>query len=369
MAKDKRIFKQPGCKYWYIRYYHNGKRYIESTRTTEKQVAKAILDNKIGGIARGETPGQVFQKTKVNDLVELYKRDYEDNNRKTMKECKHYSKLISEDFGEFRAVDVGSRHIREYRDKRRLMKSVRCPNGINDSTINRELSALRRMYHLGMQEDPPLVLRVPKIKLLKENNIRKGFFELEDFKVLRAFLPDHLKIPATIGFYTGMRLGEILNLKWSNVDFEHQTISLDPGTTKPGEGREVPMIGEIYEALDKWRMKTVEKWPKTPWVCHYNGIQTKWIKRAWRTACKNAGFHGAKFHDFRRSAVRNLVRAGIPKSICKEISGHITDSVFERYDIGSSKDKELARKMMTQYFNKLEEHNRHKNDIKQEQTA
>src|SRR5262245_18788479 len=98
------------------------------------------------------------------------------------------------------------------------------------------------MYSLGMKNDPPLVDRIPNIPLAKENNVRKGFFTDEEFLALRGALPAHQKMMATIAYYTGMRLGEILSLQWSQVDFTDNQLRLEPGTTKNNEGRTVPLF-------------------------------------------------------------------------------------------------------------------------------
>lgn len=75
-----------------------------------------------------------------------------------------------------------------------------------------------------------------------------------------------------------------------------------------------------------------------PWVFHRDGHQVAWFYDGWHTACTKAGVLGRLFHDLRRSAVRNLTRAGINESVAMKISGHETTSVFKRYDIISNAD-------------------------------
>jgi integrase len=77
---------------------------------------------------------------------------------------------------------------------------------------------------------------------LKEQNIRTGLFEHDEFLALRGALPDHQKVPLTIAYWTGMREGEVLSLRWDQVDLKRDLLRLDPGTTKSGDGRVVPLM-------------------------------------------------------------------------------------------------------------------------------
>src|SRR4030067_2296072 len=118
-----------------------------------------------------------------------------------------------------KAHDITSNHINKFIDKQ---KDAELANG----TINRQLSALRRMFNIGAKQTPPTVLRIPHVKMLKEDNVREGFFEHGEFMALRAALPVHLKAVVTLAFYTGMRKAEILGLKWDQIDFKEGTIRL-----------------------------------------------------------------------------------------------------------------------------------------------
>ncbi|HIE66357.1 MAG: site-specific integrase [Nitrospira sp.] len=195
------------------------------------------------------------------------------------------------------------------------------------------------MFHLASRQTPPLVTSRPHIDLLKEDNVRKGFFTLEEYKLLRAALPDHIKIPFIIGFWTGMRAGEIVNLKWEQINPDEGWLRLEPGTTKNGRGRSIPLVQEVREVLRKWKDNTLLLYPQSPWVCHYKGERLRRIPhRTWDKICERVGLKGKLFHDLRRTAVRNMVRAGISERVAMEITGHKTRSVFDRYDIVDETD-------------------------------
>ena len=340
------IFKPKGTKYFYVKYYRNGKPYIESSKSVIKADAKRILALREGQIQEGRFHGLKVLKTSISDLLKLIIRKSEEDKLPSLTDRRHYVKLLEEHFGATKAANLATAQVMDYRKKRR-------EQGVSDQTINRELGVLRRAYNLAMEHDPPLVQRVPKISLTSEKEcIRKGFIEDEEFRALRGVLPEHLKIAITIGYYTGMRSGEILGLQWRQVDFKQNTLRLDPGTTKNKEGRVAPMISEMRDVLERWWMESMTKYPDCPWVIHRNSERiTRHFGKAWKTACKKVGLEGLLFHDLRRSAIRNLIRAGVPQSIAMAISGHKTDSVFRRYDIVSELDIAEAGNKLSQYLN------------------
>ena len=218
------IFKPKGTKYFYIKYYRDGKPYIESSKSTVKADAKRLLALRGGQIQEGKFYGLKVLKTSISDLLKLIIQKSEEDKLPSLTDRRHYVKLLEEHFGATKAANLATVQVMDYRKKRREL--------VSDQTINRELGVLRRAYNLAMEHDPPLVNRVPKISLTSEKEcIRTGFIEDEEFRALRGVLPDHLKIALTIGYYTGMRSGEILGLQWRQVDFTQNTLRLDPGTT------------------------------------------------------------------------------------------------------------------------------------------
>jgi integrase len=132
-------------------------------------------------------------------------------------------------------------------------------------------------------------------------------------------------------YLTGWRFAsEVLTLKWEQVDLENKIVRLEPGTTKNDEGRTFPFSD--YHDLDQLLREQRHKLPRSPFVFNYKGDQIRTYRRRWQTACKSAGVV-AIVHDLRRTAVRNMVRAGIPQVYAMKLTGHKTDSVFRRYAI------------------------------------
>ena len=250
-----------------------------------------------------------------------------------------------------------------------------------EQTVARRLrlraSYLRRMFHLASEDGK--LRDVPHFPMTKEAGARKGFFERDQYDQLMAELPDYLKLPVTIGFYTGMREGEILGLDWSQIDFLRSVICLREGETKNDEAREAPIVAQLRTLLEERHAK---RRPDCPYVCYRidrkgHAVKVESFRKAWYSSCVRCGlgkmeqatddagklqyarprgphskpkaktvYQGMIFHDLRRTGVRNLVRAGVPEKVAMSISGHKTRSVFDRYNITSGKDISEAGKKL-----------------------
>ncbi len=334
------VFKR-GQKWW-IQYYHQGHLFRESSRSPQKSVATAFLKKREGEVVDGRLPNLQAERTTFEDLASLLIQDYRNNRRKTLTRVHQLINRLKESFTKFRVHDMTSADLSRYIERRQKEKAA-------PATINRELSALKRMFNLALKQTPPLIkpFSLPNIPKLKENNIRTGFFTPDEYQLLRGYLPDHVKIPFLIAYWTGMRSGEILDLQWEQIDLEREFLCLAPGTTKNGQGRNIPLANEVIHGLKQWWRLSRLKYPYCHWVCHYKGSRLRRIpKRTWKDACLKAHMPGKLFHDLRRTGVRNLIRAGIPERVAMEISGHQTRSVFDRYNIVSEADLFQAKEKL-----------------------
>ena len=183
--------------------------------------------------------------------------------------------------------------------------------------MNRELSALKRMYSLAVKSER--LHRQPPIAMLRENNVRKGFFERDQFESVRRHLPEDLRGPVTFAYITGWRVdSEMLTVQWHQVDLKAGIVRLEPGTTKNGDGRQFAMTPELRATLEAQKATTDALQRKTgriiPHVFHRRGRPIKCIRGSWALACEAAGCPGRRPHDLRRTAVRNLERAGVSRT-------------------------------------------------------
>jgi integrase len=347
---------------WWIKYYRNGKPYRESSGGTKKMVAKKLLDRKEGEIALGKIPSIQYEKVSFDELAEDFLVDYRINQKKSLKRAENSVGHLRETFEGMRIVDITTPRIRGYIEDRmkwtcnecgeRFDPQDKCPScdsealksGAANATINRELSALKRMLKLGAQQTPPKVDKVAHIPMLAENNIRKGFFEHGDFLALRTALPFHLKGFITFGYKVGWRVSELAGLTWKQVDLNQGIVRLEVGETKNDDARTVYLDDELKEIFNQQSELRKVNRKLLPYVfLNKDGCdRVKRFDKSWKSACKDAGIGVKLFHDFRRTAVRNMVRSGIPERVAMMISGHKTRSVFDRYNIVNDQDLKLA---------------------------
>lgn len=323
-----------GKNYW-IKYYRHGKQFSEATHSDKLEVAKRILKMREGEISQGKMPSICFEKVKFDELMDDYISDYRINNRRTLAKAERCANYLKKEFGGMSATEVNTANIKRYIEKR---LSQELANG----TINRELAALKKAFNLADRCTPPKVSHVPYIPMLKENNVRKGFIEHEDYLALYNALPEHLKPVLIFAYFSGWRKSEILTLKWNQVNLRDGIVRLEPGETKNSEGRTLYMEPELLDLL-----KGLHKNRRMDCLLVFNdnGKMIGDFRKSWRSNCTAVGKSGLLFHDLRRSAIRNMVRAGISERVAMTISGHKTRSVFDRYNIVSEDDlKEAAVK-------------------------
>ena len=253
------------------------------------------------------------------------------------------------------AVAVSSAKLDGYkRHRRRLVKG---------STINREFALLHRALTLGAEQRPPLVVRdkIPKFPFLPEPPARKGFFGYEEFTVLRSELSEPLRPVITFAYNTGCRKGETLRIEWTQVDLAAKEIRLHQDDTKNAKPRILPLSGELYEMLKMLDEKRRTLYPDCKWVFTRDGRnRIKSFRGAWDEASRRAGLWDKDagrptrlFHDLRRTGARDLVRAGVPEGVVMRIGGWKTRSVFDRYNIVSTRDLHDAAAKLERYHEEL----------------
>jgi integrase len=324
---------------WWVKIRVDGRPVYESSKSTKKSEAIKLRDKMLAKKSRGELSGGSADRVLITELLDdVLKSDVKPSTRYVWE--KVIEKNIRPFFGKIKAQRLTTDLMDKYREKRK-------GEGRSDATANRELSILRTAFHNARKRTPPKVLVVPYFPIVAETNIRKGFLSDEQYDALRDELPDELKALFITGYITGLRRGEITAIQWPQVDFEAGLITLDKGETKNDDPRSVPILdGDMRDILVAAKKERDEKWPDSRWVFSRAGERIIDFRWAWDEACKRAGVPDLNFHDLRRTAVRNMRRAGIPQVIRMKISGHKTDSMERRYNIVDADDLNMARELL-----------------------
>jgi integrase len=289
--------------------------------------------------------GIAAEQVTLGALIDLVVEDYKFRKLRSTAVVEWRTKAHLERLREISAAKFSATEIRKYVAGRRA-------EGAEDSTINRELAVIRRGFTLARQGDPPLVHSVPYIPKLEEDNVRQGFLEPDQYENLLEKLPQQLKAVFVCGYHVGTRSGELRKIQWPQVDFEAKLINFTARQTKGKVARSVPIYGD----MERWLRKQWEdRAPDCPWVFYYRGKPIGDHMRGWRKACEAAGLPDLFFHDLRRSAVRNMKRAGVQDKVAMQISGHKTRAVFDRYNIVDEGDLGDAAQKMNEYLQQRKE--------------
>lgn len=320
---------------WWVHYSAGGRQYLESSRSTVKKRAIELLRQRHAEIDRGEFVGPKARELRFEDLAQKLEADYVRNGRRSLKDAKHYIARLGRTFAGWKALAITTEAIEKYRD-------AELERGLAPATVNLDLSALKRMFNLAVRAR--LLAMRPYIPMLELHNARRGFFEHEAFERVLAALPEDLRPLVEAGYTTGWRRGELVGLTWSQVDLQAKVMRLEPGTTKNNEGRTFPwgnfprLSRVLLDQAHRTRALELRKGRIVSHVFHRGGRPIQNFYKAWRDACAKAGCPGMLFHDLRRTAVRNLERAGVPRSVAMQLTGHKTESVYRRYAIVSEAD-------------------------------
>ena len=340
------LIRRKGCRFWYASFYDAAGRQVRvSTQTEVKQEALVKLRKLMGDRDRGLPLASDTRKLSYGDLRSGLLANYIERGNKSLETRADGTETIVglkqlDDYFGYSATSQGVSVARLTTDAAREFARQRQSEGAGPAMVNRSLACLRRMLHIAHEDGK--IQSVPKIRLLKEPGARKGFLSLEKFEELCGVLPTHLRPLITFLYYCGVRLGEARQIEWHQVNLKHRLIRLEDDQTKNSEARVVPLPSVLINMLEEIK-------PKTDPVFSDTNLRTEWAR-----ACAAVGlgsihkeesdkntwhrYTGLIVHDLRRSAIRNLVNAGVPEKVAMRISGHKTRAVFDRYHIVSTDD-------------------------------
>lgn len=317
------IFRRPNSKYWWISYAGtDGKMYRESTRSTKIKNAEALLHKRKAAVLEGRQPEikKPIKNYSFHELTQEYRVWM--SRQRSSKSKANLVKQLAEKFGALPLRKFNMMLLEQF-------QTERLHKGNKPATINRFIATIKHMFtkatDWNMVEETVLK-SVRKVKLLEEKNRRLRFLSKDECQELIKHCSPYMKPIVIMALNTGMRKGEILTLKWSNVDTKHRFILLE--NTKNGERREIPINETLAKAIEGLPRRIDNGYvfyhPETekPYQC---------IKKGFASALKKAHINDFHFHDLRHTFASQLVMAGVDITTIKELLGHKSLTMTMRY--------------------------------------
>jgi len=284
-------------------------------------------------------------KLSIQKLHDLLIADYRRNDQASTEDTsKKFKKHLSVYFANHDMNDTDDDVVEEYMDGKK--KGSKAVKGLRNGTINRHVSWLQRALKIARKKG--LTKAIFEVKKLDERDgIRQGFVSYEEYMAILLKLAAHLQMLWCFAYYWGIRKGELLKLRWEWImpylaDDEpiFKVPGFDPKTkeriTKNGEPHTLPLyMPEMREFL---KLALSTRTSDCPFVFQYRGERLKSPRTGFENARREANLEHIMIHDMRRTAIRNMVKAGIPEKKAMQISGHLTRSIFDRYDITTEDD-------------------------------
>lgn len=308
-----------------------------------------LIARKLASVASGQFIEPKHERITVGELYEALLANYKVNELASLEGAKQrWEKRLKGYFGHLQAravtTDLLNAYVLKYKASTGETGDGEHSSSLTNATINRDFAALKRAFNLAYRSTPRKVSHVPTFPHLDEAAPRRGFIEQAQYDALTKHAKSlWLRAFPAVAYSFGFRKGELLGLRVRQVVLASRTITLDPGETKNGEPREVHMTQDVYELL---KACVVGKERDDFVFTRENGKPVLDFREEWEKLTRATGLPGLLVHDLRRSAVRNMVRKGVPERVAMTISGHKTRTVFERYNIVSEGDlEEAARKI------------------------
>ena len=324
-----------GLVRWYIDYQVDGKRIREVVKNAQTR-ADAVLhlrEKSIEAFNSLHSSNKIDKPIDFTKLSECYVRDYAKQNKKTWKnDVRCLEASLKPFFGRFKLKEITPRHIEKYR-------AERLETGVTKATVNRELALMKKKYSLAIDWELAMQNPVKKIKFFSEkDNQKERILSKKEEDTLLKISPDYLKPILIVALHTGMRKSEILNLRWSQVDSKKRLIKVE--NTKSGKSRYININSELSCLLPSLKTKNKER--EFVFTNPVTGKPFVDLKRAFKTACEEAGISELRFHDLRHTFASRLIESGVDLITVRDLLGHSTVKVTERYTHSNQELKKEA---------------------------
>ncbi|MDD5108876.1 MAG: site-specific integrase [Candidatus Omnitrophica bacterium] len=327
---------------WYVDYYFNGRRKREKIGTSKK-LAEIVLKKRKVAIAEGKFLDiKKEQKVRFDEFADEYLVVHCKSNNKSWFKSDYFNlKNLKAYFGNKYLHEITPKDIEQYKAERiKEVKKQKTEDKeeqfISHATVNRALNCLSSLYNRAIEWGKATDNPMSKVKLFKVPDKRVRFLEKEEIDKLLSHCCEHLKPIVIVALHTGMRKGEILGLKWHDIDIKRNIIHLYD--TKNGEKREVPMNEVVQKTVIG-----VLKNPESQYVfCNKDNKPYGNVRKSFFTALKKAGIINFRFHDLRHTFASQLVMSGVDLNTVRELLGHKSIEMTLRYSHLSPDHKKRA---------------------------
>ena len=303
---------------WCVGFTVNGRR-VRETVGPNKKIAERVLSLRMTQVLENRyfPPNRQLGRMPFKDFAQMY-LEREGALLKSIRTERNRVLAWAREFGNRPLGQITRTEIEAWRRE----KMARC----RPATINRDLSRLRRMFSLAVEwellEESPMA----GIRFLRENNARTRYLSLEECqRLIASCMAPHIRAMVSVALHSGMRLGEILNLRWYDLDFSSGFILVRD--SKNGESRHVPMDATLFALFRAYphRLGTDLVF-SSPAGGHIVDVRTGFLN-----SCKRAGLIDLHFHDLRHTFASQFVMSGGDLYILKEILGHKSITMTQRY--------------------------------------
>jgi integrase len=338
-----------GAKLW-IKYYKHGVAQFESVDKALKKKgsteadAKALLRKRLRGHGSASEERVTYAELE-NAIIE----DYELRQYRSLGDLQNVRlKHIRVFFRHYRALDITTPRLRQYAAQRRRQ-------GAANETINRELSVIRRMFRLAIQDRT--LSQTPHVPMVERGQPREVFLTPAEFSVIVPRLDAETARLVRWVWNTGWRITAACKLEWRDVNRDEGWALLRRENSKNKREQRVPLVGELAEIIEGAHAARRLDQPRVFHHSEGRPFRRESVWRAFKKACVRAGIgvvtvqrngkdvktSNRTLHDMRRSAARDLIRTGVvSEDVARKITGHRTREVFSRYNISADADLVMA---------------------------
>jgi len=302
---------------WCVGFTVNGRR-VRETVGPNKKIAQKVLSLRMTQVLENRyfPPNRQVGRMPFNEFVQMYLERVV-SLMKSIRTERNRVKRWVKDLGMRPIGQITRAEIESWRRE----KMSRC----KPATINRDLSRLRHMLNIAVEWELLEKSPMQGIKFLRENNARTRYLSVDEcHRLIDSCMAPHIRAIVTVALHTGMRLGEILNLRWQDLDFSSGFILVQD--SKNGQARQVPMDSMISTLLRSW-----PRLSDLVFTSVLTGGRIVDVRTGFLNACKRAGLTDLHLHDLRHTFASQFVMAGGDLYILKEILGHKSLAMTTRY--------------------------------------